>query len=80
MQERTDEHWLGELRGADPDEALADLYDLLVRGLRAALGGRAGAGEADIEDFAQEAPLKITANLHSFRGRAASPPGRRRSP
>jgi len=65
MPERTNEEWLAELRGPDPDEALSDLYDLLVRGLRAALGGRA---DANIEDFAQEAVLRITSNLDSFRG------------
>jgi RNA polymerase sigma-70 factor, ECF subfamily len=65
MRERTNAQWLAELRGPNPNEALADLYDLLVRGLRAALGGRAG---ANIEDFAQEALLKITNNLDSFRG------------
>src|SRR5215211_7445058 len=65
MQGRTNEQWLTELRGPNPNGALADLYDLLVRGLRAALGGSA---EANIEDFAQEALLKITNNLDSFRG------------
>jgi len=65
MRRRTNEQWLTELRGPDPDEALADLYDLLVGGLKAALGGLA---DANIEDFAQEALLKITRNLDSFRG------------
>jgi len=37
MRERTSEQWLADLRGPNPDEALADLYELLVRGLRAAL-------------------------------------------
>ena len=68
MQERTNEQWLTELRGSNPNEALADLYDLLVRGLRAALGGRAGGVDANIEDFAQEALIKIMSNLDSFRG------------
>jgi RNA polymerase sigma-70 factor (ECF subfamily) len=57
-----------ELRGANPDDALADLYNLLVRGLRAALGGYGGVVEANVEDFAQEALIKITGNLDSFRG------------
>ncbi len=57
-----------ELRGANPDEALADLYDLLVRGLRAAFGSYGGGVDANIEDFAQEALIKITGNLDSFRG------------
>jgi RNA polymerase sigma-70 factor, ECF subfamily len=68
MQERTNEQWLTELRGPDPNEALADLYEVLLRGLRAALGGRANGVDANIEDFAQEALIKIMSNLDSFRG------------
>jgi RNA polymerase sigma-70 factor (ECF subfamily) len=68
MQERTNEQWLAELRGPNPDEALADLYGLLVRGLRAALGGRADGVDANIGDFAQEALIKIVSSLDSFRG------------
>jgi RNA polymerase sigma-70 factor, ECF subfamily len=68
MQERTNEQWLTELRGPDPNEALADLYEVLVRGLRAALGGRADGVDASVGDFAQEALIKIMSNLDSFRG------------
>ena len=72
MRERTNEQWLMELRGPNPDGALADLYDLLVRGLGAALGGYGGGYgggvEANFGDFAQEALIKITGNLDSFRG------------
>ena len=69
MQERTNEQWLAELRGPNPDKLLADLYGLLVRGLRAALGGRADGADANIGDyFAQEALIKIVSNLDSFRG------------
>src|SRR3712207_2083529 len=68
MRERTNEQWLADLRGPNPDEALADLYDLLVRGLRAAFGGYGSGIEADFGDFAQEALIKITDNLDSFRG------------
>src|ERR671927_419139 len=68
VKDRTNEQWLMELRGANPDEALADLYDLLVRGLRAALGSYGAGVDANVEDFAQEALIKITGNLGSFRG------------
>jgi len=70
MREPTSEQWLADLRGPNPDEALADLYELLVRGLRvrAALGGYGGGIEANVEDFAQEALIRITGNLDSFRG------------
>src|SRR5215212_4878670 len=68
MKERTNEQWLAELRGANPDEALADLYDLLVRGLRAAFGSYGSGVEANFGDFAQEALIRITGNLDSFRG------------
>ena len=68
MRERTNEHWLTDLRGPNPDEALADLYDLLVRGLRVVLGNYGSGVDANVEDFAQEALIKITDNLDSFRG------------
>ena len=68
MRERTNEQWLTDLRGPNPDEALADLYDLLVRGLRVGLGNYGGGVDANAEDFAQEALIKITGNLDSFRG------------
>jgi RNA polymerase sigma-70 factor, ECF subfamily len=57
-----------ELRGPNPDGALADLYDLLVRSLGAALSGYGGGVEANFGDFVQEALIKITSNLDSFRG------------
>jgi RNA polymerase sigma-70 factor, ECF subfamily len=41
---------------------------LLVRGLRAALGGQANRAESSVEDFAQEALIKILSNLDTFRG------------
>jgi RNA polymerase sigma-70 factor, ECF subfamily len=68
VRERTNEQWLAELRGPNPGRALADLYDLLVRGLKAALGSYGGGVEANVGDFAQEALIKITGNLNSFRG------------
>ena len=68
MRARTNEQWLAELRGPNPDGALADLYALLVRGLGAALGGYGSGARADFGDFAQEALIKTTSNLDSFRG------------
>src|ERR687893_1755198 len=68
MRERTNEQWLAELRGPNPDKPLADLYDLLVRGLRVGLGSYGGGVDANAGDFAQEALIKITGNLDSFRG------------
>jgi RNA polymerase sigma-70 factor, ECF subfamily len=68
VRDRTNEQWLAELRRPNPGKALADLYDLLVRGLKAALGSYRGGAEANFGDFAQEALIKITGNLDSFRG------------
>ncbi len=68
MRERTNEQWLADLRGPNPDEALADLYDLLVRGLRVGLRSYGGGVDANAGDFAQEALIRITGNLDSFRG------------
>ncbi len=68
MGERTNDQWLADLRGPNPDQALADLYELLVRGLGAGLGSYGGGAGASAGDFAQEALIRITANLDSFRG------------
>lgn len=68
MVERTNQEWLTALRGPEREQALADLRSLLVRGLRYTLADRLNVTEADLEDFAQEALLKIMAGLDSFRG------------
>jgi RNA polymerase sigma-70 factor, ECF subfamily len=67
MKERSNDQWLAALRGPKNDEALADLRVVLVRGLKAALRGGTGV-ESSVEDFAQEALVKILDNLDSFRG------------
>ncbi len=68
MAERTNQEWLAELRGPGREEALVDLRSLLVRGLRYGLAGRSSVTEAYLEDFVQDALLKILAGLDSFRG------------
>jgi RNA polymerase sigma-70 factor (ECF subfamily) len=68
MIERTNEEWLAALRGPGRDQALADLRALLVRGLGYALAGRPGLDDSTLEDFAQDALLKILDGLDSFRG------------
>src|ERR671917_633698 len=68
MRERTNDQWLADLRGPDPGEALGDLYGLLVRGLKAGLRSSGGGVDASAGDFAQEALIRITGNLDSFRG------------
>ena len=66
--ERSNDQWLAALRGPERDEALAELRNVLVRGLRGALGGQTTRVEPSVEDFAQEALIKILGNLDSFRG------------
>ena len=68
VRERSNDEWLAALRGLEKDEALAELRIVLVRGLRGALGGQASRAEPSIEDFAQEALIKILVSLDSFRG------------
>ena len=68
MAERTNQEWMAELRGPGQEQALTDLRSLLVRGLRYGLADRYSVTEADLEDFAQDALLKILAGLDSFRG------------
>jgi RNA polymerase sigma-70 factor (ECF subfamily) len=66
--ERTNQGWLAELRGPGRDQALADLRTRLVRGLRYAMADRPSVTDADMQDFAQDALMKILAGLDSFRG------------
>ncbi|NOZ05075.1 MAG: sigma-70 family RNA polymerase sigma factor [Chloroflexi bacterium] len=65
---RSNQEWLDALRGPDPDEALSDLRAVLVRGLGYALASYSNVRDSDLEDFAQDALLKILAALDTFRG------------
>jgi RNA polymerase sigma-70 factor (ECF subfamily) len=68
LKERSNDEWLAALRGPKKDEALAELRAVLVRGLKGALGGQTKSVEPSVEDFAQEALIKILGSLDSFRG------------
>jgi RNA polymerase sigma-70 factor (ECF subfamily) len=68
MKDRSNEEWLIALQGPERDEALSDLRALLVRGLRYALVNRSDVDDQILEDFVQDALLKILENLGSFRG------------
>ncbi len=64
MTERTNSDWLALLTTRDA-AAVADLRETLCRGLARVLAGRAETSLA--EDFAQDAVLRVLANLGSFR-------------
>lgn len=77
--ERTNETWLSELRDESPHqgEAIEDLLKYLKRGVIAYLYTRSDLNhlaESELhqmsEDFAQEALLKIRANLDNFQGKS----------
>jgi len=70
LVERSNQQWTADLSesGPDRDAALGDLRAELVRGLRYAMARHSEVADADIEDFAQEALLKILSGLSSFRG------------
>lgn len=69
LNQRTNHEWLEELREPVSDDALIDLRNILLRGLRASLSNRIHSDLNSItEDFAQEALLKILKSLESFRG------------
>jgi RNA polymerase sigma-70 factor (ECF subfamily) len=69
MRERTNQEWLDELQGPEKDQAIADLRAYLVEGLGYALSSHHREDmQTLIEDFAQEALLKVLDNLDTFRG------------
>ncbi|WP_224372947.1 sigma-70 family RNA polymerase sigma factor [Hyalangium versicolor] len=68
--ERTNADWVRVLAQPDPegDAARAELRALLVRGLRRALAKREARALELVEDFAQEALLRVLSTLEGFRG------------
>lgn len=69
MNQRTNEEWINQLREPVDEDAISDLRQILVRGLRAALSGRIKVDlDANVEDFVQDALLKILKSIESFRG------------
>jgi len=65
--ERTNLQWCEALIPPPIEAAIQDLGILLLRGLRYALADR-GVTEPDLEDFVQDALLKILREIPSFRG------------
>ncbi len=69
MTHRSNESWLTALRGPEQGQALEELRKLLLRGLRAGLSGRVSLERQNIlDDFVQDALLKIMDHLDDFRG------------
>lgn len=76
LLKRTNEQWLEALKESGPlhDDALTDLQQILLSGLRRGLLNQVNTSapefETQAEDFVQEALVKILDNLHSFAGRS----------
>jgi RNA polymerase sigma-70 factor, ECF subfamily len=68
LPKRTNQEWLTALQGPGREEALTDLLAILRQGLTYALSGRDNVDPAHIEDFAQDAVLRILDKLDTFRG------------
>ncbi len=69
MQKRTNSEWLVDLRGPNRDLAIRDLREILIRGLTYALANRIKTDlEIIVQDFAQDAVLRILDKLDTFRG------------
>ena len=69
---RNNETWLIHLRnkGADQQEALSDLRDALIRGLRGALWNDSLIDDAFLEDTVQDTIIRILERLKQFEGRS----------
>jgi RNA polymerase sigma-70 factor (ECF subfamily) len=68
VKERTSQEWLADLQGPGRDQALTDLRASLVRGLGYALASHSDVDDTLIEDFAQDALVKILDALEGYRG------------
>ncbi len=69
MEPRTNQEWMEDLREPISEEALIELRQILIRGLRATLSSRVNQNlDLLVEDFVQEAIIKILKSLETFRG------------
>ena len=69
MGSRTNAEWLADLQGPDKDAAISDLRAVLVRGLTYALSNRIFSDlDVLVEDFVQDALLRILDKIDTFRG------------
>jgi RNA polymerase sigma-70 factor (ECF subfamily) len=65
---KSNKEWVSALKSEMQSEALDELRGVLHRGLRYSLMSRYHVTDLDIEDFVQDALLKILAGLDTFRG------------
>ena len=65
---RPDDAWMAALAPPPSEPAVAELRALLLRNLRRAFAGRPGVHGADLEDFAQEATIRVIERRSSFKG------------
>ena len=69
MELRTNQEWLDDLRGPNKEYAIADLREILTRGLKYSLASRIKTDLDElVEDFTQDALLRILDKLDTFRG------------
>ena len=69
---RDNKAWVNDLRSGGPrqQEALSELREALIRGLRRALSSRSAADDAFLEDAVQDSLLRILQRLSQFEGRS----------
>ncbi len=65
---RTNTEWLVALRRPDPARALADLQRYVRGTIAKLLRGRSPVDESDLDDFTQDALIRILQGLDRFRG------------
>ena len=72
MAVKSNEEWLSALRGSgvEHQQAIQELGETLKRGLRYALSSYGKVRPEDIDDFAQDAVLRILDKLDTFQGRS----------
>ncbi len=70
--QRLDQQWVDDLssEGDRRDQALADLRDLMFRGLRRAVGSNRGLSDSALEDIVQDSLLKTLRKIDTFRGQS----------
>jgi len=68
VAERTNEQWVEALKSGADSTTLEELRAYLRGGLAKTLSRNAAVNESDLDDFTQDAALRVIEKLHTFRG------------
>ncbi len=68
--ERTNDEWLAALRDSPDERAVSDLNTYIRKSLASALAKKGPVDDSELDDYTQEAVLRVLNKLETFRGKS----------